>query len=63
MTKLQFFSCSSISAWAGKQNGLHFLDGDKLLPYVEKEGLFYYFGSQDDGAYNLIMTSSKDIGE
>lgn len=34
--------------------------GDEALPYVEREGQYYYF-VQIDKDYHLVMTSSKDL--
>ena len=61
--KLQFYSCSSISAWAGRENGIKYLMGDECMPYVENNGLYYYFGCGEGRAYNLLCMSSCDLGE
>lgn len=64
---LTFYSCSSISAWAGKENGIKYMDEIKAMPYVEKDGRFYYFGFQvnADGVegFHLLMTAFQDIGD
>jgi len=64
MTQSQIFlSVTSICAWAGSNNGLQFLGGDNDLPYIGKDGLYYYFGLyMPEREYRLIMVSSSDIG-
>lgn len=64
LASLRFYSVSSIVKWASTFR-IDFLDGDKDLPYVEKQGLYYYFG--DYGAapsheYRLVCTADKDLG-
>lgn len=61
-TPLTFYSCTSIVAWAGTQLAFVFdADPDNpSMPYVEKDGLWYYFGLQA-GAYRLLMTSTRNL--
>lgn len=55
-SQLTFPSVTPLLTWAGV-NMIHRL-GDSV--YVEKEGLFYYFGDYPDG-YHLLMTSLHDL--
>lgn len=57
---LEFYAVSSISAWAGKTNDIHYVGGDVKLPYTEKDGRFYYFGQYETG-YQLICSSPFDF--
>jgi hypothetical protein len=57
-----FYSVTSISNWAGTENGVLFLDGDDKMPYVERDGMFYYYGLDNTHVYHLIATSSRDLG-
>ena len=58
-----FYSVSSISAWAGRNNGiLWFGDKQDNMPYLENQGMYYYFGIDADKKYNLICTSTHDLG-
>lgn len=68
LSSLVFHSISSIGTWAGLQNShaIKFLDNDLGLPYVEKSGLYYYFGNQKEWdaspEYRLVCTANKDLG-
>ena len=65
LSSLRFYSVTSICNWAGARNGIQFLQGDVELPYVEKDGLFYYFGNygpQTSHEYRLVCTANKDLG-
>lgn len=58
-----FHSVSSISAWGGG-GGVRYLFGDDKMPYVEREGTWYYFGySPESREYRLIATSKIDLME
>lgn len=62
---LRFYSVTSICNWAGTINGIQFLEGNKDLPYVERQGLYYYFGDygvKPSHEYRLVCTATKDIG-
>ena len=62
MKNVVFTSCSSISAWAGRNNGIKYLGGDKDMPFIEKDGSWYYFSKSADG-YRLIMSATFNLNE
>lgn len=61
----QFPSIGSLGKWADAWEG--FLDNDRTLPIVKKDGLYFYFaqntllGTSKD--YLLVMTSTKNLME
>lgn len=57
---LEFHAVTSISEWAGRTNGIKYLEGDPHMPYVEKGGIYYYFG-QDKTGYHLLCACSRDL--
>lgn len=63
LASLRFYSVTSICNWAGTINGVLFLEGDETLPYIELNGLYYYFGTNDKKEYKLVMISEKDISD
>lgn len=56
-----FPNLTSLKSWA-LSNDLKFVDQDKSLPYILKDGLYHYFG-QAKKAFVLLMVSTKDIME
>lgn len=56
MTRYQ--SITSIMKWAGTI--VQYVDGDYALPYVYKDGMYYYFGETPQG-YVLMMSSLHEI--
>lgn len=56
--KTVFPSITSLNKWAGVT--VSFVEG---IPYVLKDGLFYYFTQDDKKNYRLAMTSLTDLGE
>lgn len=66
LSHLVFHAIPSICAWAGTINGILFLNGDETLPYIEKHGVYYYFGEyglKPNHEYRLVAMSDRDLGE
>lgn len=61
MDKLTFPSMTSMYKWTGHTN-ISFLDNDDGLPYVYKDGQYWYFVLHGKD-YDLMMTSTRDLGE
>lgn len=57
----QCYSLTSLMTWAGVRE-VNYFKGDMKLPYVHKDGLFWYFGQREDG-YHLLMSSVQDLEE
>lgn len=57
---VKFFAATGISEWAGRTNGIMYLEGDPKMPYVEAGGMYYYFGQRRDG-YHLLCSCSRDL--
>ena len=62
MKNLTLPSCTSISAWAGKTNDIKYLGGNEEIPFIEKDGVWYYFQKIADG-YRLIMSATSNLNE
>jgi len=68
LASLKFHSLSSISTWANKPLGavqllnLSVVSAD--FPYIEKDGIYYYFGNYGDTSpeYRLVCTALQDLG-
>ena len=58
----QCYSLTTLLKWAAVDT-IPYLDGDECLPYVQKDGLFYYYAKSEIGLYRLVMTSSRDLQE
>lgn len=57
----KFSGLNAIKLWA-KTNEVKFMDS--LMPYVQKDESFYYFGVERGATgdvFILLMTSSKDL--
>ena len=67
LASLKFHSISSIVRWSGKTNSGEImflkLDEEWDFPYIEKDGLYYYFGMYPEHEYRLVCTADKDLGE
>jgi hypothetical protein len=59
MTKTVLLNVSQIQTWAANRD-IQFVSGSRDLPYVFKDGLFYYFTKQGN-EYHLAMTSIHDL--
>lgn len=57
----QYQSITSIMQWAGTRV-IQYVGGDSSLPYVYKDGMYYYFEQTEQG-YEMIMTSLWDLNE
>lgn len=65
LASLKFHSLSSICTWAGKPqewDSIGILDNDNELPYIEKDGVWYYFGLYPEREYRLVCTAMNDLG-
>lgn len=65
LASLKFHSLSSICTWAGKPqewDSINFLGVKDELPYIEKDGVWYYFGLYPEREYRLVCTANKDLG-
>ncbi len=61
-SQLKFAGTTSILAWAGRNSVLQYIRGLQFdMPYILKDGLYYYFGVYPGRGYELVMTSSKDL--
>lgn len=59
----QFPNLISLKSWA-LSNDLKFFAGDKTMPYIQKDGLYHYFGVfGTQKTFVLLMTSIRDIAE
>jgi hypothetical protein len=56
-----FQSVSSIISWSGGSQ-IRYVGNDNNMPYVEKQGTFYYFARQSQSEpYRLVMESSRNV--
>ena len=60
MTKVKLLNVQQIIQWAGSQD-VQFLGSNRSLPYIKRDGLFYYFTEQNR-EFSLAMTSLHDLG-
>lgn len=66
MTQSQLLTFPSVTPMLKWANVLQVnrLDEKELMVYVQKDGLYYYFGHYPEAhEFRLIMTSSEDITE
>lgn len=61
LQKQVFHGASSLLAWAGNNQNLRWLSDN--ISYVLKDGMYYYFESDDIGIYSLMCESERDLGE
>lgn len=66
MKKFTLPTVQQIIAWANDKALIHpvmFLGGRPEMPYIKKGRIYHYFKlRQDHHAYELLMTSEKDLG-
>lgn len=66
LSNLVFYSITSICTWAGTKNGILFLEGDETMPYILRDGIYYYFGQygeKPEHEYRLVGMTNRDLGE
>ncbi len=56
-----FQNVGSIAVWAG-HNDVRFVDGDNNMPYVQVQGVYYYFVRPNNRVpYTYVMSSLRDL--